>query len=95
MHDREKLYRFLWSESDHDNVIRLKQGEIAKSFGISYQQLSSVMKEFTEMNMIEKTRSKFVVLYDPDKIPLDRYLVLRKAYVKNQSRKHTESGVST
>lgn len=96
MFNREELYRYLYSHCDQNNVIGLKQHEIAKDYGISYQRLSEVMKEFVDLGMIEKQRHKFVVLYEPDKIPWDKFKELRKRYVavnparQNQPRRKAE-----
>jgi hypothetical protein len=83
MHSREELYRFLWNNRDHRGVVNMPQGDVAKEFGISYQRLSIVMKEFIEMGLVRKTRHQFVPAYPPDKIPWDgAYLDLRKRYVE-------------
>ena len=90
MHDREKLYRHFYQICDQNNVIGTSQGELAKNWGISYQRLSGVMKEFLDMGMIEKQGHKFVVLYDPDKIPWDKFKELRKEYMAAQAAKNEE-----
>lgn len=82
MFNREELYRYLYNHCDQNNVIGMKQNEIAKEIGISYQRLSEVMKEFIDLGMIEKQRHKFIVLYEPDKIPWDRFKELRKRYIE-------------
>jgi hypothetical protein len=84
MYDRESLYRYLYSKCDQNNVIAIKQGEIAKEWGMSYQRLSGIMKEFVDLGMVEKIRHKWVCLYDPDKIPWDRFRALRKEYMAAQ-----------
>ena len=85
MHDREKLYRYFYDICDQNNVIGIPQGDIARIYGISYQRLSGVMREFLDMGMIEKQGHKFVVLYDPDKIPWDKFRDLRKNYMAAQA----------
>lgn len=85
MHDREQLYRWLYDQCDPSNVIQISQGEVAKRYGISYQRLSIVMKEYQEMGMITKYGHQFTVAYHPDRIPWDKYLVLRKKYVESQN----------
>ena len=84
MHDREALYRYFYNLCDQNNVIGIPQGDIAKIYGISYQRLSGVVKEFLDMGMLEKRGHKFVVLYDPDKIPWDKFRELRKSYMAAQ-----------
>lgn len=81
MHSREELYRYFYSLCDQNNVIGIPQGDIARLYGISYQRLSGVMREFLDLGMIEKQGHKFVVLYDPDKIPWDKFYELRKSYM--------------
>lgn len=84
MHDREALYRYLYKNCDQNNVVGMKQQDIAREYGISYQRLSGVMREFIDLGMIDKQKHKFVVLYDPDRIPWDRFADLRKKYMESQ-----------
>ena len=84
MHDREKLYRFMWENTGASNKIEMKQQELAVAFGISYQRLSIVMKEYTDMGMISKNGHSFVLQYDPDQIPWDKYVDLRHRYIRSQ-----------
>lgn len=81
MYDRQKLYQFLYTNSDHNNVIALKQGEIAKQYGVSYQRLSGIIKEFIDLGMIEKRGHQYVVLYDPERVPWDKFTELRQRYL--------------
>jgi hypothetical protein len=88
MHDREKLYRFLWETRDYKNRIGMKQGDVAKQFGISYQRLSIVMREFIGLGLIRKNKYEFTLIYDPDKIPWnDGFEKLRKKFLEYQKSK--------
>lgn len=87
MHSREDLYRFLWANRNQKNVVGMSQGDIAERFGISYQRLSIVMKEFQDMNLIHKYKHEFLLRYDPDKIPwgeaFDRF---RSEYISSKNK---------
>jgi hypothetical protein len=85
MHDREKLYRYLWDHTGANGAVSIPQGEVARDYGISYQHLSVIMKEFVDLGMIEKNKHQFVCLYDPNKIPWAKFKDLRKRYVESQS----------
>jgi predicted transcriptional regulator len=89
MYDRESLYRFLYENSNASGIISLSQGEVAKRIGVSYQQLSGIMKEFVEMGLIDKNGHKFLVVYDPDKIPWDKFKQLRRQYIKSKTQSRT------
>ena len=82
MYDREKLYRFLSENTDSSGIISMSQGEVAKNVGVSYQQLSEIMREFIDMGLIDKNGHKFLVVYDPDRIPWNKFKELRRRYVK-------------
>ena len=86
MHDRETLYRFLYDNCDVNGIISKKQGVIAQEFGISYQALSDTMREFIDMGLIDKNGHKFLVVYDPDKVPWDKFKQLRKRYMKAKAQ---------
>lgn len=89
MYDRESLYRFLHENTNASGIISISQGEVAKHIGVSYQQLSGIMKEFVEMGLIDKNGHKFLVVYDPDKIPWDKFKQLRKKYIKSKAQSGT------
>lgn len=91
MHDREALYRFLHEHSDTSGIVTMKQGEVAAEFGISYQALSEVMHEFIDLGMIDKNGHKFMVVYDPDKIPWDKFREHRRKYVKAKTTQGLQS----
>lgn len=83
MLNREMVYRVLHSCSNRFGAIDRSQQEMADLLDISYQQLSIIYKEFIEMGMLEKDKHKFMVLYDPDKIPWgEKYDALRKKHIE-------------
>jgi predicted transcriptional regulator len=84
VYDRKNLYKFLYSKCDHNNVISMKQGDIARQYGISYQRMSGIIKEFIDLGMIEKNGHQYVVVYDPDRVPWDKFDDLRKRYLAAQ-----------
>jgi hypothetical protein len=89
MHSREKLYRFLWEHRNSKNVVSLSQGDVAKEFGISYQRLSIVMKEFQEIGLIVKHKHEFLLRYSPDKIPWgQKFDTFRSSYISNKNRRN-------
>lgn len=91
MHSREKLYRFLWENRNNKNVVSMPQGDVAKEFGISYQRLSIVMKEFQEIGLISKSKHEFLLRYDPDKIPWgETFDKFRSGYISNKNRGKNE-----
>jgi hypothetical protein len=89
MHSRESLYRFLWDHRNQKNVVSLSQGEVAKEFGISYQRLSIVMREFLDMGIIVKHSHEFLLRYDPDKIPWgDKFDKFRNGYLASKKKEN-------
>src|SRR5690606_3020332 len=78
--NRETVYRFLYDNLDENNNISLSQGEIGGILGMGYQHVSKVFKEFVTLGLMEKTGHKFTPLYEPDRIPWDKYEVLRRQY---------------
>jgi len=91
MHSRESLYRFLWNNTNNKNVVSMPQGDVAKTFGISYQRLSIVMKEFIDMGLIAKYKHEFLLRYDPDKIPWDEFDKLRARYIAHKNLKENKN----
>ena len=88
MHSREHLYRFLWEHRNNKNVVSMPQGEVAKTFGISYQRLSIVMKEFQEIGLVSKQKHEFLLRYDPDKIPWgDKFDTFRANYISKKNQR--------
>ena len=91
MHDRESLYRFLWNNRNQKNVVSMSQGDVAKTFGISYQRLSIVMSEFIDMGLVHKHKHEFLLRYNPNKIPWgEDFDKLRASYIahKNKEKKN-------
>lgn len=88
MHSRENLYRFLWKNRNNKNVVDIAQGEVAKNFGISYQRLSIIMKEFQDIGLVVKQKHEFLLRYDPDKIPWgDKFDKFRASYISQKNSK--------
>lgn len=86
MYDRETLYRFLYDNLDVNGIVGISQGEVAKHIGVSYQQLSGIMREFIDMGLIDKNGHKFLLVYEPDKIPWGKFKQLRRRYVKAKAQ---------
>jgi|688.fasta_scaffold652820_2 hypothetical protein len=87
MHSREELYRFLWSNRNSNNIVNIPQGDVAKHFGISYQRLSIVMKEFQEIGLISKNKHDFLLRYDPDRIPWGKkFDKFRSHYISSKNK---------
>ena len=83
MISREVVYRVLSTCTNSFGVIDKSQGDMAKLLGVSYQQLSKIYAEFTDMGMLEKNKHKFTVLYDPNDIPWgEKYDALRAKYIE-------------
>jgi len=91
MHSREDLYRFLWNNRNNKNVVALSQGEVAANFGISYQRLSIVMKEFQEIGLVVRQKHEFLLRYPPDKIPWgETFDKFRSNYISNKNRRKND-----
>lgn len=88
MKNREIIYRCLWGCTNRDGQIIVSQQDLSKVLNISYQKLSQLFTEFTDLGMFRKDGWTFTVLYHPDKIPWERYEDLRAAY--SQHRRDNE-----
>jgi len=48
--------------------------------------MSMIVQEFIALGMMERNGKRFVVLYDPKKVPWDRYEELRRKYSDQLAR---------
>ncbi len=83
---RQPVYEAMWGLCDANNELSVTQGELAKRLGISYQRMSMIIQEFIALGMMERNGKRFVVLYDPKKVPWDRYEELRRKYSDQLAR---------
>jgi len=92
--DRQDFYRFLWDHRDHRNVLGMPAGVAAREYGICYQHISDLLKEFCEIGLVKKNKHQFLLVYDPDRVPWDKFEVLRQRYILKKKRSKSSTGGS-
>lgn len=66
-YDREKIYRWLYENSDSRGIVIFTQRQVSEKLDISYQSISTIYTDLIDIGYMKKHgRIYFEIIYDPD-----------------------------
>lgn len=65
-YNREQIYRWLYTNSDHRGIVVFSQQDISKKLEIGYQNLSTIFTDFVTTGHLKKYGRNYEVVFDPD-----------------------------